>query len=316
MSNDYKLNLLIVDDNNANARIDQFLATKITDLSRAEIKRTIERGDVECDGCRSTKPSFRLKAGSQVSIKCKTIVANEPIAAEDIKLDILYEDDDLAVINKPPFMITHPTQSVRSATLVNGLIWHYKDNLSKVAGQDRPGIVHRLDKDSSGLILIAKNDLAHNLLAKQLSTRVLKRTYIAVAKGSDIKDNKTINAPIGRSKRNRLKMTIDHENGKDAITEVEVIERLVRCVVLKVRIKTGRTHQIRVHLHSIGYPIIGDALYISKHSKFPINRQALHAYEVSFEHPTKKVNMKFKQPLPADITTLISKLGGDLSKIG
>ncbi len=285
------VNKIVVIVDNVNTRIDAFLTTYLKDKSRAHIQKTIEEKKVLVNN-KPVKCSYKLQLNDEIiyeELETKEL----EIVASDIPLNIIYEDDDLMVINKPRGMVVHPSNGHYDGdTLVNALMFH-KENLSSINGVIRPGIVHRIDKDTSGLLVIAKTDEAHIFLANQLKDKTMYREYYSLCQGIIPNQDLIIKAPIGKDKNNRLKMAVDVINGKDAITHVHVEERYKNATLVKCRLETGRTHQIRVHLAYIKYPIIGDTVYGSKSKYYTSLGQMLHAYKLSFIHPRTKERVTF-----------------------
>lgn len=307
---------LKVDDTAAGARIDAFLASRIQ-LSRTRIQRAIEDGDVLVND-RPTKSSYRLRAGDAIEIELIEPPALE-IAPEAIPLRIVFEDDDLIVVDKPAGMVVHPGAGIDSGTLANALVYHF-NQLSGAAGRIRPGIVHRIDKETSGLLMAAKNDLAHEKLSDQFRDRKVFKMYTALVYGRVKEDRKEITAPIGRSPRNRTRMAaLAGGAGRAAHTVFEVRARYSEFTLLDVEIKTGRTHQIRVHLAHINHPVAADRIYgagrengvrdaeIKKMIK-NLNRHFLHSSRLAFTHPRSGARMEFHSPLPAELAALIESL--------
>ncbi len=287
-------------------RIDKFLANKLPDLSRSFLQEIIKNGLVEVDGLK-IKSNYRLKAGQkiEVSIPPPTKISLEP---ENIELDIIYQDDDIAVINKPQGMVVHPAPGNYSGTLVNALLYHC-EHLSGINGKIRPGIVHRLDKDTSGLLVIAKNDHAHHHLARQIAERSLLRVYWAIVENNIIENEGTIDEPIKRHPVHRKKMAVIPGPGsRNAVTHFRVLERFGEYTLVEARLETGRTHQIRVHMSYIQHPIVGDLMYGSKKQKFNLKGQALHAIMLGLIHPTTGEFMEFRAPLPPYFIELLNKL--------
>lgn len=293
-------------------RLDVFLSRAVPELSRSRIQKLIDDGDILVNE-QSVKSSLKLTGGERV-----TIALHEPIeldlAAEDIPLDIVYQDEHLAVINKAAGMVTHPGAGVDTGTLVNALLFHMKESLSGISGTVRPGIVHRLDKDTSGLIVIAKNDAAHQSLAAQIKAKTARRNYFALVEGVMKPDVGTVDKPIGRHPTKRKQMAIVTD-GRPAVSHFQVIERFYKFTLVKVMLDTGRTHQIRVHMASLGYPVAGDLLYNPKSSgseaarlKLGLRGHALHAAQLSFTHPETGVLLEFEAPLPEDMRLLIAQL--------
>ncbi|MBR6801599.1 MAG: RluA family pseudouridine synthase [Eubacteriaceae bacterium] len=280
----------------SSARVDKFLSENVEGFSRAKIKELLDNGEVYVNG-KVAKASLKLKEGDEVSFLLPEIKELD-IIPEDIPLDIVYQDSDIAIINKPAGMCVHPANGNESGTMVNALLYHVKD-LSTINGVIRPGIVHRIDMGTSGLLVVAKNDTAHNALSEQFAVHSITREYTCVVHGTFEKDKGTINAPIGRSTSDRKKMAINHNNGKNAVTHYTVHHKNDKTTVLKVNLETGRTHQIRVHMAAINHPIVGDPVYgrntpIDK----PYNDQLLHAGKLGFIHPTTKEYVEFESEMP------------------
>lgn len=286
-------------------RADVFL-TANTELSRSRIANLITDGQLKSNGLIEMRPSARIEAGQKLEL---TVPGTKPavIEAQDIPLDILYQDHDVVVVNKPCGMVVHPAAGNEDRTLVNALLFHVKD-LSGIGGEMRPGIVHRLDKDTSGLILIAKNDHAHAALSEQFKQRTMEKHYRAVAFGSFKEEQGLIDAPIGRHPVDRKKMSVT-ANGKPSQTEWRIMERLKSCTYLDVHLLTGRTHQIRVHMHSIGHPLLGDKIYAAN-MKMPVHvpRLMLHAYSLAFDHPATGKRITLTAPLPEKFTSVLDRL--------
>ncbi|MBR3614137.1 MAG: RluA family pseudouridine synthase [Clostridia bacterium] len=276
-------------------RLDKAISMKDNSLSRVAVQRMIDEENILVND-KPTKTSYKLKLNDIV-----TIIKQEPkeveIKAEDIPLDVVYEDNDILVVNKQKGLVVHPGNGNPDGTLVNAIMARCKDSLSGIGGEIRPGIVHRIDKDTSGLLIIAKNDASHINVSEQIKNHTVKKTYIALVRGI-VKENKaTINMPIGRSTKDRTKMAVS-KNGKEAITHITVLERFEGFTLLEVNIETGRTHQIRVHLSQIGYPIVGDFVYSNGRNPFGVEGQMLHSSKLEFVHPTtgKKMNLEAKLP--------------------
>ncbi len=284
-------------------RIDKFVAEKL-DISRSRVQKLIEDGFVTIDGM-AVKDSQKVAAGQVVMVEIPDAKPVK-IEAEDIKLDILYEDDDVLVVNKPKGMVVHPANGNQTGTLVNAVMAHCKDNLSGINGEIRPGIVHRIDKDTSGVLVIAKNDKAHISLAAQLKEHSMTRVYIAIARGVFKESSGVIDAPIGRNPNDRKKMSVV-KNGRHAVTHYKVIKQLDDCTILEVRLETGRTHQIRVHMAYIGHPLLGDFIYSSGKNKYGFVGQALHAKTLGFIHPSNGKYMEFSSSLPEEFEKLLAK---------
>lgn len=310
-------------------RLDRFLASQLPDLSRSLLQRLIEAGHVTVDGA-VTKPGARLKGGQSI---CIVLPPSEPTALQPqaIPLEILYEDEHLMVINKPRGMVVHPAPGSPDGTLVNAVLAHCSDELSRIGGEDRPGIVHRLDKDTSGLIVVAKTDAAHRSLAQQVQTRTAERRYLAVVWGQPRFQKALVDAPIGRHPTDRKRMAVltsgpAAQKAREAVTELEVRERLAFCALLEARLHTGRTHQIRVHCAHIGHPVVGDPVYggarrapneaLRSHNArqrwsellADLGGQALHAYQLALSHPITGERLVFEAQPPPDMTALIGFL--------
>ncbi|MBO5516306.1 MAG: RluA family pseudouridine synthase [Schwartzia sp.] len=291
-------------------RLDVFLARMAIQgdpLSRSRIQKLITDGNVTVDG-KPAKASLRLAAGAVVAVELPEPEATD-IAPENIPLDILYEDEDVIVVNKARGMVVHPAAGVSSGTLVNALLAHCKD-LSGINGALRPGIVHRLDKDTSGVMIAAKNDTAHRSLAEQIQEKTAKRVYWAILTGNIREEEGVIHGAIGRNPKDRQKMTVVRENGKDATTNFRVLERFGAYTLAECRLMTGRTHQIRVHMAYIGHPVLGDPKYGAKKCPFSIEGQALHSKTLMFTHPRTGEKMEFEAPLPEDMQIILDELRG------
>lgn len=291
---------LTAESSDEKKRLDRFLAERLSeDFSRSCIQRLISQGNIRVNNA-AAKNHTRIKPGDLISVTVPPPVKYE-VSAEDIPLKIVFEDESLLVVDKPAGMVVHPAAGNKTGTLVNALLAHCK-NLSGIGGQMRPGIVHRLDKDTSGLLVIAKDDYAHRRLSNQFKTRNIKRRYIAFVKGIVELDNGTIDLPIGRSKRHRQKMAVSYDKAKVAITHYRVLQRFDDYTMLELILGTGRTHQIRIHMEYIGHPLLGDNKY-GKSTPI-IERHALHAASLGFTHPVSKEFMKFESDLPEDMSKL------------
>ncbi len=288
----------------SNERLDSYIS-KNTEISRTSVHRLIEEEKILVNGSKC-KPSLKLKGGEQITIQ-KEEAKESKLKAQDIKVPILYEDNDIIVVNKPKGMVVHPANGNPDGTLVNAIMAICKDSLSGIGGEIRPGIVHRIDKDTSGALIIAKNDKSHINLSEQIKNHQVEKTYIALVKGATKENEATINMPIGRSKKDRKKMAVT-KDGKEAITHFKVIKRYVGYTLLEVKIETGRTHQIRVHLSQIGYPIVGDTTYSNGKNPWNIEGQCLHAKSLKFKHPTTGKEMYVEAPLPEYFENIIHEL--------
>ncbi len=295
-----------IDAGSSGERIDRFLAAQNPELTRSYIQKLLKEGNVQVNGT-AVKASFRTAEGDRVEL---VLPPPDPleILPENIPLDILYEDEELLVVNKPKGMVVHPAAGHSCGTLVNAILYHCGSELSGINGVMRPGIVHRIDKDTSGSLLICKTDRAHQSIAQQLSVHSIHRIYRAVASGCFKEYSGTVNAPIGRHPVDRKKMAVNREHGKEAITHYEVLENLKNASYIACRLETGRTHQIRVHMASIGHPLLGDTVYGSAKDPYHLNGQALHAMSIGFIHPTKNEYMEFTAPMPDYFVNLVQKL--------
>lgn len=288
----------------AGTRADVFLAAKLG-VSRSNMQKLLEDGRVK-RGEKIIKANYKVRAGEMFVVD---IPEPEPIEAvpENIPLDIIYEDDDVVVLNKARGMVVHPAPGNYTGTLVNALLYHCS-NLSGINSAIRPGIVHRLDKDTSGIMIVAKNDAAHISLSQQIQSKTAVRTYLAVVRGNIKTDSGTIETQIARDKNDRKKMAVVKEGGRDAITDYEVLERFGKYTLVRCKLRTGRTHQIRVHMEYLGYPLVGDPKYSPMKTPFGIKGQALHSHTLEFTHPRTGECMKFEAPLPEDMHKIITRL--------
>ena len=288
----------------AGTRADVFLAAKLG-VSRSNMQKLLEDGRVK-RGEKIIKANYKVRAGEMFVVD---IPEPEPIEAvpENIPLDIIYEDDDVVVLNKARGMVVHPAPGNYTGTLVNALLYHCS-NLSGINSAIRPGIVHRLDKDTSGIMIVAKNDAAHISLSQQIQSKTAVRTYLAVVRGNIKTDSGTIETQIARDKNDRKKMAVVKEGGRDAITDYEVLERFGKYTLVRCKLRTGRTHQIRVHMEYLGYPLVGDPKYSPMKTPFGIKGQALHSHTMEFTHPRTGERMKFEAPLPEDMHKIITRL--------
>ena len=300
-----KQKILITNSDYIGLRLDKVLVSELKDRSREFIMRLIDEGEVLVND-KKAKNSYRVKENDEITINIPE-AKNLDATPQDIPLDVVYEDDDIIVINKPRDLVVHPSNGHEDGTLVNALLAHCT-NLSGINGVKRPGIVHRIDKDTTGLLVVAKNDYAHEFLAKQLEDHTLHREYIALVKGVIKEDDGKIIAPIGRDKYNRQKMAVDVKNGKPAVTHFHVLKRFNQYTLISCVLETGRTHQIRVHMNYIGYPIEGDPVYGPKSHLLFDKGQLLHAEKLILIHPKTKKKMTFSAPLPKDFQDVIDNL--------
>ena len=287
---EYKINEDLV-----GIRLDKAISMKDKDLSRVAVQRLIDEENILVNG-KKTKSSYKLNLDDIVTIIKKEAKETE-IKPQDIPLDIVYEDNDILVVNKQKGLVVHPGNGNPDGTLVNAIMNHCKESLSGIGGEIRPGIVHRLDKDTSGILIIAKNDKAHINISEQIKNHEVKKTYIALVRGIVRENMATIDMPIARSNKDRTKMAVS-KNGKNAITHIKVLERFKGFTLLEVNIETGRTHQIRVHLSEIGYPIVGDYVYSNGKNQFNVVGQMLHSMRIEFKHPVTNKQMKLEAELP------------------
>lgn len=288
-------------------RIDRFLSEQLPEHSRSYIQKLIKDGQVSIEG-KAVKSNYKITGSEEIALLIPDQVIPD-ILPEDIPLDILYEDQDLIVINKPKGMVVHPATGHYSGTLVNALMYHCKDDLSGINGVMRPGIVHRIDRNTTGSLLVCKNDFAHNAIAEQLKVHSITRRYRAIVHGNLKDDQGTVDAPIGRHPIDRKKMAIEPRNGRDAITHYHVLERFGNYTYIECQLETGRTHQIRVHMSSIHHPIVGDDVYGPAKCPFSgLQGQTLHAQVLGFIHPRTGEYMEFSAPLPEYFENLLTKL--------
>lgn len=287
-------------------RIDRFLAEQCENLSRSYLQKLLKAGEVFVDG-RAVKASYRILPGDFVAFEVPEAVEPE-ILPEDIPLEILYEDHDVILVNKPKGMVVHPAAGHYTGTLVNALLFHCKEDLSGINGVLRPGIVHRIDMDTTGVIIACKNDLAHGAIAAQLKEHSITRRYEAIVHGALKEDSGVIDAPIGRSPRDRKKMAVNYQNGKSAVTHYRVLKRFREFTHVECRLETGRTHQIRVHMAHVGHPLLGDLVYGPAKCPYRLTGQTLHAGVLGFLHPRSGEYMEFRAPLPEYFQELLEKL--------
>ena len=295
---------IIITENEAGQRADVGLAA-LLELTRSNMQKLLDEGRA-VRGTKVLKSNYKLKLGEEITV---TLPEPQPldVQPENIPLDIIYEDEDVVVVNKARGMVVHPAAGNYSGTLVNALLYHCK-NLSGINGVIRPGIVHRLDKDTSGIMICAKNDAAHVSLSQQIQAKTAKRTYLAVVRGNIKTDSGVIETQIARDKNDRKKMAVVKEGGRDAVTEYEVLERFGKYTLVRCRLRTGRTHQIRVHMEYLGYPLVGDPKYSPMKTQFAIKGQALHSQTLEFTHPRTGERMQFEAPLPEDMHKIVTRL--------
>ena len=291
----------------AGMRLDKAVSMKDTSISRASVQRMIDEENILVNN-KPTKTSYKLKLNDIVTI-IKTEPKEVEIKAEEIPLDVVYEDDDILVVNKQKGLVVHPGNGNPDGTLVNAIMARCKDSLSGIGGEIRPGIVHRIDKDTSGLLIVAKNDNAHINVSEQIKNHEVKKTYIALVRGIVKENQATIDMPIARSTKDRTKMAVS-KNGKNAVTHIKVLERFDGFTLLEVNIETGRTHQIRVHLSQIGYPIVGDFVYSNGRNPFGVEGQMLHSMKLEFVHPKNGNKMELEAKLPEYFENVLKELRG------
>ncbi len=296
--------LLTVPPESKGDRIDRFVSDNIPELTRSAVQSLIADGAVLADG-KAVSKNYKLRGNEEITV---TLPEPQPMDAvpEEIPLDIVYEDSDLLVVNKPKGMVVHPAHGNYTGTLVNALLWHCGDSLSGINGVIRPGIVHRIDKNTSGLLIVAKNDRSHLFLAEQIKEHSFTREYEAVACGSFREPEGTVDAPIGRHKTDRKKMCVTQENSRNAVTHYTVLKQYAGYAHVRLRLETGRTHQIRVHLAYIGHPVLGDDVYGKPYKG--LEGQCLHARKIGFIHPSTKEYMEFTSPLPDYFRSVLNKL--------
>ena len=287
-------------------RIDKYLASELSDLTRSYIQKLIKDGDVSVNG-KVIKANYRLSVEDEVIVHIPDLMEPD-IVAEDIPIDIIYEDEDILIVNKPKGMVVHPAAGHYTGTLVNALMYHCGDRLSGINGVLRPGIVHRIDIDTTGSLLVCKNDIAHQKLALQLKDHSITRIYHAIVHGNIKEDEGTVDAPIGRHPVDRKKMAVNYKNGREAVTHYKVLERFGDYTYIACQLETGRTHQIRVHMSSIRHPLLGDKVYGPLKCPFSLQGQTLHAKILGIEHPRTGEYMEFDAPLPEYFTQLLEKL--------
>lgn len=288
-------------------RLDSYIAKKDESLSRSMIQKLLEENKIIVNG-KAVKASYKVQEGDKIQIEIEP-PKEVKLEAQNIPIDIIYEDEDIIVVNKPKGLVVHPANGNPDGTLVNAIMAICKDSLSGIGGELRPGIVHRLDKDTSGLLIVAKNDKAHINMSEQIKDRKVKKTYIALVRGTISENEATINMPIGRNTKDRKKMAVT-KNGKEAITHFKVLNRYTTSkasyTLLEIKIDTGRTHQIRVHMAEIGHPVVGDMVYSNGKNEFGVIGQCLHAKKLEFCHPITGKEMRFEAPLPEYFENIIN----------
>lgn len=312
MEKDHNVFEFIVEEDKKGTRLDVVLSLVIEEASRSHLQKLIDIGRVEVNGEIGTSKKYKVKTGDSIKVTIPEPV-HLNVMPEDIPIDIVYEDEDVLVVNKPKGMVVHPAAGNYTGTLVNAILYHCK-TLSSINGVIRPGIVHRIDKDTSGLLMIAKNDMAHHGLAEQLAAHSITRAYRAVVYHNFQDDTGTIDAPIGRDPKNRLKMAVTKLNSKEAVTHYKVLQRFGSFTYIEARLETGRTHQIRVHMAYINHPLLGDMVYGPKKVVLGVESQMLHAKLLGFRHPKTGEYMEFESPLPQEFVNVIKKLGGTIDE--
>lgn len=299
-------NIFQVSQDSHKQRVDKYLSDQIPEFSRSRIQKLLDDEQVTVNG-KVTKSNYKLNVGDEVCIIVPEAVPID-IPAENIPLDIVYEDEDIIVVNKPKGMVVHPAPGHYTGTLVNALMYHCKDQLSGINGELRPGIVHRIDMDTTGLLVACKNDYAHNFIAEQLKEHSITRKYQAIVYNSIKEDEGVVDAPIGRDVRDRKKMAVNYKNGREAVTHYRVLERFKNFTYIECELETGRTHQIRVHMTQIGHPLLGDEIYGPKNCPYHLTGQTLHAKTLGFVHPRTKKYIEFDSELPEYFQKLLNIL--------
>ena len=302
------IRLIPVEPEEAGQRADSFVAAKAAELSRSAAQELIRTGRVLDEAGRPVKSSRKLAAGEVLRLELPDAAEETALEPQDIPLDVVYEDGDLIVVNKPKGLVVHPAPGHPDGTLVNALLFHCGDSLSGIGGEKRPGIVHRIDKETSGLLIAAKNDFAHRALSDQLKDRSLSREYETIVRGTIRDEAGVIDAPIGRHPTDRKKMAVTDKNSRPAVTHYEVLARFPGYTHLRCKLETGRTHQIRVHLAHIGHPVLGDVVYGMKKPELGQSSQCLHARAIRFLHPRTGEAMRFETPLPPYFQEVLDKL--------
>lgn len=305
--NEDRIITLAVAEDSGGTRLDAYISSQIEELSRNYAQQIIESGCVSVNGKEELSKKAKVKSGDSIEIDYP-----EPetlnVEPQDIPIEIVYEDDDVIVVEKPRGMVVHPSPGNFDGTLVNALMYHCGDTLSSINGTIRPGIVHRIDKDTSGLLMIAKNNIAHESLAAQLKEHSCTREYTALVYDNIREDELTVDRPIGRDEKNRLRRAVFGSNPKEAVTHIRVVKRYGKYTLIKARLETGRTHQIRVHMSYIKHPLVGDELYGPKKQTLPVKGQMLHAGVLGFVHPTTGEYMEFRSELPEYFTEILDRL--------
>lgn len=305
--NEDRIITLAVSEDSGGTRLDAYISSQIEELSRNYAQQIIESGCVSVNGKEELSKKAKVKSGDSIEIDYP-----EPetlnVEPQDIPIEIVYEDDDVIVVEKPRGMVVHPSPGNFDGTLVNALMYHCGDTLSSINGTIRPGIVHRIDKDTSGLLMIAKNNIAHESLAAQLKEHSCTREYTALVYDNIREDELTVDRPIGRDEKNRLRRAVFGSNPKEAVTHIRVVKRYGKYTLIKARLETGRTHQIRVHMSYIKHPLVGDELYGPKKQTLPVKGQMLHAGVLGFVHPTTGEYMEFRSELPEYFTEILDRL--------
>lgn len=299
------MNKLTVNNEDKGIRLDAYIASKMEAISRTNVKRLIEEGNITVNGT-TQKVSYKVQENDEIMLEIPEAKELD-IKAQDIPVEVVYEDKDIIVVNKPKGLVVHPANGNWDGTLVNAIMAICKDSLSGIGGEIRPGIVHRLDKDTSGLLIVAKNDEAHLNMSNQIKDRKVKKIYYALVRGVVAENEATINMPIGRSTKDRKKMAVTRD-GKEAITHFKVIERFSKYTLLEVKIDTGRTHQIRVHLSEIGHPVVGDEVYSNGKNEFGVHGQLLHAKSLDFKHPLTGKPIHLETDLPDEFEKVLKQL--------
>ena len=299
------MDVYMINENTANIRIDKAIVILDNTLSRVAIQRLIDDASILVNG-NKTKASYKTKLGDEITIK-KEEPKKLDIVAQDIPIEVLYEDEDIIVVNKPKGLVVHPANGNPDGTLVNAIMNLCGDSLSGIGGEIRPGIIHRLDKDTSGVLIVAKNDMSHINISNQIKDRKTKKIYIALVRGVIKENEATIDMPIGRSKRDRKKMAVT-KDGKEAVTHFKVLKRYQNFTLLEIKIDTGRTHQIRVHMSEIGCPIVGDYVYSNGKNPFNVEGQMLHAKQIEFIHPRTGKQMNIEAPIPEYFQEVLKQL--------